>query len=428
MAELIENTILGINISHDTSIAVVKDGVLVDVFEEERCRRSKYWSPKGGGDDDLLQSIEQKINIDSIDEIVFSSFDRRMVDFKIDHAISQDRLRAREFIKDITEVQLSRARLDELVEKYEGDFTEEPNSNDVDDNIMDEIVTQQFGLPKGEYQYNIDHHSHHAWCGFSLSDMDDALVITMDGGGCRKLWDEFPTHQEIESIFYASKDDNGTDMQPLYARLTNQRFVMDLGDQLPNELNGCCASDIVESFNDMDVDYDIVSVPSCGMNFSNMSQALGTDKHGRAAGKVMGMASYGSDERNIYNRHNITHQLELDSLDFTLDLIQRATEYKPDCRNIILSGGFALNCTNNYKYLSEFPDYQFFVDPIPHDGGTSAGAALEMYQNMLNAKNEVYCKPSIWTEPNSEEEPFVPHDTPQSHTETKVHPKVVLKI
>ena len=42
----LNNTILGVNISHDTSIAVVKNGVLVDVFEEERCRRKKYWSPK----------------------------------------------------------------------------------------------------------------------------------------------------------------------------------------------------------------------------------------------------------------------------------------------------------------------------------------------------------------------------------------------
>ncbi len=38
MADL-KNTILGINISHDTSIAVVNNGILVDVFEEERCRR-----------------------------------------------------------------------------------------------------------------------------------------------------------------------------------------------------------------------------------------------------------------------------------------------------------------------------------------------------------------------------------------------------
>ena len=136
-----------------------------------------------------------------------------------------------------------------------------------------------------------------------------------------------------------------------------------------------------------------------GMNFSNVSSALGTDELGRAAGKVMGMASYGSDEPLVNNKYNIAHALELSSLEYTCDLIQRAIDYKPDCKNIILSGGFALNCTNNYKYLQRFPDHQIFVDPIPHDGGTAAGAGLQMYQFILEGevdKDEPYCKPSAW--------------------------------
>ena len=117
MAELIENTILGINISHDTSIAVVKDGVLVDVFEEERCRRKKYWAPTPG-EETRLQSIEQKINTESIDEIVFTSFDRRAYDYNIDKVLSHDRLATREFMQDMTECQLSRERLEDLENRY----------------------------------------------------------------------------------------------------------------------------------------------------------------------------------------------------------------------------------------------------------------------------------------------------------------------
>ena len=42
-----DNIILGVNISHDTSIALVDEttGEVLDVYEEERCRRSKYWDP-----------------------------------------------------------------------------------------------------------------------------------------------------------------------------------------------------------------------------------------------------------------------------------------------------------------------------------------------------------------------------------------------
>ena len=42
--------------------------------------------------------------------------------------------------------------------------------------------------------------------------------------------------------------------------------------------------------------------------------------------------------------------------------------------------------TNNYKYLQAFPDHQFFVDPIPHDGGTAVGCALDYWRD-INATN-----------------------------------------
>jgi predicted NodU family carbamoyl transferase len=175
------------------------------------------------------------------------------------------------------------------------------------------------------------------------------------------------------------------------------RFIHDLSDKFKNELHAFLHCPEPKLVNIKDVDYELVSYPSMGMNFSNMSQSLGTDKLGRAAGKVMGMASYGQPLPNYYNRYNVTHQLEIDSFNYTMELIQRAIEYKPDCKNIILSGGFSLNCTNNYKYLESLPDYQIFVDPIPHDGGTAAGAALQMYEKM-NHENLEYCKPSVWSE------------------------------
>jgi len=393
MADL-KNTILGINISHDTSIAVVHNGILVDVFEEERCRRNKYWSPKAD-DTTRLQCIEQKINIDSIDEVVFASFDRRQYDYSVPEDLPFDRLKTREFKKDFTREQVSRERLDELAETWNLKKEHYPNIDDT--KIADDIATGQLGLPRGDYYYMNDHHMHHAWCGFNLApQMEDALIIVMDGGGCRKLWDRYPTHQEIESIYYGTKGDS-TEITPLYQKLSNLRFIHDVSDKFPNELHGFLHCPEPALVNIEDVDYELVSYPSMGMNFSNMSQSLGTDKLGRAAGKVMGMASYGQPLPNYYNRYNVTHQLEIDSFNYTMELIQRAIEYKPDCKNIILSGGFSLNCTNNYKYLDRLPDYQIFVDPIPHDGGTAAGAALQMYETM-NHTNLKYCKPSVWSE------------------------------
>ena len=101
-ANTVKNTILAINISHDTSVAVITNGVVVDVFEEERSRRSKYYAPKGD-EDTFLQVIQSKIDVDSIDEVVFTSFDRRMYDVDVvDPSLPQDRLRSREFIASVS--------------------------------------------------------------------------------------------------------------------------------------------------------------------------------------------------------------------------------------------------------------------------------------------------------------------------------------
>ena len=110
---------------------------------------------------------------------------------------------------------------------------------------------------------------------------------------------------------------------------------------------------------------------------------FGFDRLGRAAGKVMGAASYHewqeTEEGYVdYTVHSICNQLQQKSFDFTCKIIQRAIDLNPDCKNIILSGGFALNCTNNAKYLDKFPDHQFFVDPVAHDGGTAVGAAIRL--------------------------------------------------
>jgi predicted NodU family carbamoyl transferase len=122
-----------------------------------------------------------------------------------------------------------------------------------------------------------------------------------------------------------------------------------------------------------------------GMNFSNVSYALGCDDMGRAAGKVMGMASYGSQGvvGGVFNQFTIAQELELQAFEKYCTIIQRAIDLNPDTNKIILSGGFSLNCTNNYKYLERFPTHQFFVDPVPHDGGTAVGAASILYRNIM---------------------------------------------
>jgi len=56
------------------------------------------------------------------------------------------------------------------------------------------------------------------------------------------------------------------------------------------------------------------------------------------------------------------------------DLIQKAVDITGET-NIVISGGFGLNCVANYKFIKKFPSLKFHIDPIAHDGGTAIGLA-----------------------------------------------------
>jgi len=62
-------------------------------------------------------------------------------------------------------------------------------------------------------------------------------------------------------------------------------------------------------------------------------------------------------------------------------IVNKIKQYS-DCKNVILSGGYHMNCSNNFKLVKHFPKYSFFVDPVAYDGGTAIGAAL-YYENYL---------------------------------------------
>ena len=372
--------ILGVNISHDTSCAVIEDGEVVSVYEEERSRRSKWWSPTDDNSnvyEDLgLLSIDHK-QLHRPDLLTFASFDRRDLKLDFKDRVLKDRVLQGELISVLSEQQLTRDRLEYIAKTYK-DAINPFHEHLHEDELICQSIAKQCQVEK--YNFIPEHHYFHAVCGSHLSPYDECIVITWDGGGYNSHWQDYPRYQEIECIWHY-KDNK---VEALWKRYSNHRFVSELQDNFPGYGEDC-----LHCKEDLEVEIDGVpsvftSYPSMGMNFSNMSYALGCDEKGRAAGKVMGMASYGEMHPKVFTKHTVAQQLEHVSLEHSKEIIQYAIDMVPDCKNIVLSGGYSLNCTNNYKYLQAFPDHQFFVDPIPHDGGTAVGAALHEWRK-LNA-------------------------------------------
>ena len=76
------------------------------------------------------------------------------------------------------------------------------------------------------------------------------------------------------------------------------------------------------------------------------------------------------------------------------DLIQKAVDLTGET-NIVIAGGYGLNCVANYYYKDRFPDLNIYVDPASHDGGTSIGLALLAWRvysqsSEINKLNTLY--------------------------------------
>jgi carbamoyltransferase len=64
-----------------------------------------------------------------------------------------------------------------------------------------------------------------------------------------------------------------------------------------------------------------------------------------------------------------------------IELIRKAHELTGE-KNIVICGGYGLNCVANYKYQQAFPDLNIYCEPISHDGGTSIGGAKFAHYQM----------------------------------------------
>lgn len=86
----------------------------------------------------------------------------------------------------------------------------------------------------------------------------------------------------------------------------------------------------------------------------------------------------------LQNRRDMAYAVQTQSQAEVLRLIRKAVA-DTGIKNIVLSGGYGLNCVANYWYLKELEGegINFYVEPISNDAGTAIGAAL-LGHHMIN--------------------------------------------
>ena len=339
--------ILAVARGHNGSTTLMVDGEIVFYLEEERLTRFKYdGSPMLG----ILKAFEY---VDHIDHLVVCHTHRSgpNLDWTGEHM-------------------------------YEG--------------FVRKIARKKFEF---ETTYiDLNHHEMHAACGFYNSGFETAACVIADGAGSFLQMKEVPdTLYEFETIFHAEYPE---EFEQVWKHVGTKAAI---------------------GFHEPEPNTFITEYPGHTKMYEAVTQYCGFPAI--EAGKLMGLAPYGKPNDEIpsffngewgnrdlivptypnaatinenrfpilkEDRKHHTMGERLDHTDVQKDmaykiqeetsermcqLIEKAVELTGE-KNIVVCGGFGLNCVANYKYWERFPDLNIYCEPISHDGGTSIGGAL----------------------------------------------------
>ena len=105
------------------------------------------------------------------------------------------------------------------------------------------------------------------------------------------------------------------------------------------------------------------------------------------------------DVTKSQNRRDLAYACQIQTQEQVLQLIRKAVKLSGK-KQVVLSGGYALNCVANYFYLKTLREegIELYVEPISNDGGTAIGAALWGYHEVTkstisNHPREIYLGP-----------------------------------
>lgn len=251
-----------------------------------------------------------------------------------------------------------------------------------------------------------EHHLCHASCGFYNSGFDRAVCVVIDGAGSLYPLENDNVGRETSSIItleYPNK------LQVLFKNIVTSSNSKQLA--LTNVPNNCKI--IVSSILDIGKAYQSVSVYQ------------GFDIYD--CGKTMGWASYGVPDNtipetfingqanmdlfthdrsltipqtdNFQTQANLALNVQQHTQQNALDLIKKAVSIS-GINNVVLTGGYALNCTANYFIRKNLnADINLYVEPISHDGGTAIGAAKLIHHRVTNSTS-VNSLPSLYLGPS----------------------------
>ncbi|MFT7676198.1 MAG: carbamoyltransferase [Planctomycetota bacterium] len=341
---------------HDSSAALIKDGVLVAAAEEERFSRVKHDS----GYPELAIEFALKmggITIDDVDFVVF--YEKPFVKFE-------------------------RMLLTAMATfpKSSGVFRESMQRWISDKLWIKSMMSKRMKIPRSKLLF-ADHHMSHAAAGFFTSPYEESAILTVDGAG------EWTT--STMAIGRGKKIDI----------LKEIRFPHSLG-LLYSAFTAYCGFEINEGEYKLmgmhpygeakycDKIYEILQVSDDGSIWHDMryfqyhysTNDTLTEEFEKHFGRPRRDPKLQDKSLDPYYC-DMAASIQKVTEEILLKMLDHLYEISGGMKNLCLSGGVALNSVANYKLMTQGPFENVYIHPAPGDDGACVGAAYWAYNHVL---------------------------------------------
>ena len=268
-------------------------------------------------------------------------------------------------------------------------------------NATKHFVRKAFKL-ENSFDYSDDHHLVHANLAFYDSGFSEALVFVIDRNG--SIFNQ--SMRESETVYIASYPNN-------FKQICKNFWVFD---------NAAHEHLLKLKKQDPDCDFNANSMFGIVKVYETATTLI--RQHPLENGKTMGLSAYGNKSKTYpdlfvngyipndyyfghenfedfraatYNdlqsisTNNINENNYSEYADYAWN-VQRQTQEavasminkyveKTGIKNVCITGGYGLNVVANYYYTTQFPDINFFFEPLADDSGNSIGAAMKCYRD-----------------------------------------------
>ena len=370
--------IAGITRGHNSSVCLLKNGEIIFSIEEERLTRNKY---DGGPYMAMLKILDYTDKLDYI---------------AIAHTQTlQDTAGRVDFSGE--DIYTGLARKLGLISRKENPYNHPQ--------VVDMSVV---------------HHKLHAACAFYRSGFDQAVAVIVDGAGTfipLSSQNETITGWETESVFECSYP---AWFHTVYKHIgTRGPLPGILADQFDSEIYqepGRTHEALITDRAGITKIYEAVT-QYCGWSSIEAGKTMGLFPYGKPNDKIpklfdesgiaplsnrnlivptypngaqvnAGLFEYlldndSDDVTLLQNRRDLAYACQTQTQEQVVNLLRKAVS-DTGFKNVVISGGYGLNCVANYHYLEALKDegIKLYVEPISNDAGTAIGAAIMLFKNL----------------------------------------------